>query len=36
MEHFRGFAARLCVIDRAMCNEVQKWDKGNIVSLDAF
>lgn len=25
-----------CVTDRAMCNEGQKWEKGNIVSLDAF
>lgn len=31
-----GFVARLCVTDRGMCNEGQKWDKGNIVSLDAF
>lgn len=25
-----------CVTDTAMCNEGQKWDKENIVSLDAF
>lgn len=25
-----------CATDRAMCNEGQKWDKGNIVPLEAF